>query len=202
MKWIIVAKNAAAQPKHGTYRDWKHQVAKECSYLCVYCAITEGAFGGTRNFHVEHYRPRRGFPELSDDILNLFYACAICNCFKSDDWPRDPCLEVPSYPDPSTVDYNGLFEMDSTYMLVGKHVASRYVVERLHLNRAQLVVQRRVAAALERADKLAAFFRRFAPELNARDKDLGTQLIENLCELIQMRHALDVTRPYTSEDTR
>ena len=146
MKWSRVVKGTA--PTSGTYRDWKPQLATEGGHRCVYCCIPEGAFGGLRNFHVEHLRPKSLYRHLENTYGNLFFACAVCNSFKGDDWievaslpPTKPC-----YPDPSVTDYAYVFSVSySDGRVAGTCVAGDYLVERLFLNRPQLVVERRLS---------------------------------------------------------
>ena len=58
MEWFKIFKENSVQPKTGKYSDWKEIIADECKHQCVYCALSESRFGGIRNFHVEHYRPK------------------------------------------------------------------------------------------------------------------------------------------------
>src|SRR5690606_2049579 len=109
-------------PKHGSkYSDWKPELAREGFHQCVYCTISDASFGGIRNFHVEHYKPKglAQFAHLENDFSNLFYACAICNTFKSDDW-TDPVddYSVGCYPDPSKKSYAELFNVDYSSAVV------------------------------------------------------------------------------------
>ncbi|WP_128547186.1 HNH endonuclease [Larkinella soli] len=154
MNWKLILKKAENQPKTGTYSDWKEQIAEECFHRCVYCSIPESQFGGINNYHIDHYRPKSlpEFIHLENDILNLFYACPICNRFKSNDWPNDSDdLELVCYPDPSKIDYSHLFKMDDNFLLHGNVVAARYLVERLFLNRAQLVYERKELTLIKKA---------------------------------------------------
>ena len=143
MNWKIIIKDPKKQPSKGVYSDWKEQISKECFYQCVYCTIHEAQFGGINNYHIDHYKPKSIFPKLENDICNLFYACPICNRFKSDDWPNEPDLSLVCYPDPSKTDYAILFELDNDFQINGKYVSSRYLILRLFLNRAQLIMERR-----------------------------------------------------------
>lgn len=146
MQWKRIPKEQAIQPA-GTYKDWKELLAKEGFHQCVYCAIPEAAMGGIRIFHVEHFRPKSEFPGKENDFLNLFYACPICNTFKGADWPTDPDNhDVVCYVDPSKYDLSELFEVNNVNGVInGKVVASRYMVEKLYLNRPQLTLARRQA---------------------------------------------------------
>lgn len=149
MRWKLIPKDKSKQPASGEYSDWKQIIADECFNQCVYCSIHEEQFGGIDHYHIDHYRPKSipRFESLRNDIMNLFYACPICNRFKQDDWPGEPTsLDIASYPNPSQTDYASIFEVnDTSYLLSGKYVASTYLVERLYLNRPQLVYERREA---------------------------------------------------------
>ena len=147
MKWIKITKDPSNLPSKGTYHDWKEQLALEGHHQCVYCAIHENLMGGIRNFHVEHYRPRKWFKAQENDYLNLYYACPICNTFKGSDWPNEPQNDhsIAAYPNPSEVDYNVLFKPGAIEGYIeGINIAATYIQEKLYLNRPQLVIQRRI----------------------------------------------------------
>jgi hypothetical protein len=157
MNWKLILKNPTKFPTLGTYRDWKGHLRREADFQCVYCCIHESSFGGLRNYHVEHYKPKSVFNALENDYNNLFYACAICNVFKGDDWPGSPQRNLSniSYPCPSTVNYSNLFNVDiSTGELKGKYIASKYVVEKLFLNRPQLIIERKLQLLYDDANGL------------------------------------------------
>jgi len=147
MNWQLIIKDASTQPESGTYSDWKEQIAKECFYQCIYCSINEAQFGGIDHYHIEHYRPKslEQFKKFENDITNLYYCCPICNRFKSNDWPDDPdSLEIICYPDPSIHNYSDLFDFSEIdYSVVGLYCSTKYITERLYLNRPQLLYERR-----------------------------------------------------------
>lgn len=148
MKWHRIDKTATVQPDKGGYADWKPILAEEAQNQCVYCCISDAHFGGIRNFHVEHFRPKKKFPALELIIANLFYACSICNVFKGDDWPDEPgknTFDYPHYPDPSITNYAELFDVDqNTAQIKGANVTARYLIEKLNLNRAQILRNRKL----------------------------------------------------------
>ncbi len=146
--WYQIPIPRIDQPKAGTYRDWKTLLAAEGKNQCAYCAIHEARWGGERNFHVEHYRPKKKFEDLENVIENLFYACSVCNGFKREDWPGEPTpeLDVACYPSPSGTNYNDIMDVDDSWRLRGRNRAAKYVIARLALNRAQLILERRQAA--------------------------------------------------------
>lgn len=150
MEWKRIEKEKSKQPIRGTYKDthWKEQIAKECNNQCIYCCIKDGRFGGLRNFHIEHYKPKskRCFKHLINNIKNLYLSCPICNSFKKDDWPNNPNknLDIPCYPDPSKINYGDIINLDIVnFSISGKKIATRYMIERIYLNRPQLILERR-----------------------------------------------------------
>ncbi len=198
-------KSTVRQPAKGCYKDWKEKIAKKCFYQCVYCAIHESSFGGIRNFHIEHYRPKSKFPQLTDNINNLFYACAICNVFKGNDWPNEPCPKHSnfSYPNPSETDYNKLFNVDNNaYEIAGRYQASKYLVERLFLNRPQLILIRRKFSVNLEVDKHNEFCNKIT-----RQKPKSPKIMRYLLEYIvllkdtyYLLNQLYKLRPYASGD--
>jgi hypothetical protein len=209
MKWKRISKEYTKQPGNGNYRAWKELLAKEGFYQCVYCAIHEGCFGGIRNFHVEHYRPKSKFKELENDIKNLFYACAICNVFKGSDWPGDPKKDFsnPSYPDPSQVDYGDIFLINNSSGVVkGKYRASRYLVERLYLNRPQLILERKMSSITEKLEELTRVFKAKVDELADKEAKEAKRLLVRSSKLFMEISALQTkfgkVRPYTEHEIR
>jgi HNH endonuclease len=135
------------QPKSGTYRSWKEQIATDCHGQCVYCAINDTLSGfEIRFFTIDHFRPKSLFPSLENDIANLYYCCAICNSYKSNDWPcevqdlKSDC----GYVDPSEYSYTDFLQVDGFGRVSCTHSAGIYMIEKLHLNRAQLVGRRKI----------------------------------------------------------
>jgi hypothetical protein len=168
----------------------------------VYCAISEGRFGGIRNFHVEHFRPKGKFPSLENDIANLYLACGICNVLKGDDWPCEPAADhsLATYADPATTDYNTILSVSAaTHEVSASTLSGRYIIERVLLNRAQLVLERRMAALL-------AGFEQFETWVDAAlDSMSETELkavSAALLKMTQTKTALLQNRPYRDADTK
>lgn len=207
MNWRLIIKDPAKQPTTGKYPDWKEQIAEECFYQCVYCSINESQFGGIDHYHIEHYKPKsiKRFKSLENDILNLFYACPICNRFKSDDWPNDPTsLDICCYPNPSIYDYANLFTLDvKTYKVSGNYISSSYITQRLFLNRAQLIYERREKLLHQREliarMEIEKLFR--ADEILADKQAIQSifDVILRLCVLMGKRKNI---RPYKLKEIR
>ena len=163
--------------------------------------------GGIRNFHVDHYRPKKLFPGLRNTIENLYYSCSVCNVFKGDDWPDTPDKELSKscYPDPAQTDYNELFRVLSDWRLEGLKPAARYLVEKLYLNRPQLLMERREAALVSRANELREAIRRLvevAKEKHLTHSKLQADLNVVLLELTRLYGLRRSVRPYEAEDLR
>ena len=208
MKWKRVPKEQASQPADGIYSDWKEILAKEGFFQCVYCAIHESCFGGTRNFHVEHYRPKKKFRSLENDIKNLFYACPICNTFKGDDWPNEPRddLSIPSYPDPSKVEYSSIFNNFDSGIIEGNFLASKYMVEKMYLNRPQLVVERRIYLAYLKLEMYEKVFNEIIPILEERGGKEAHQFLAEIAKqfigISRLQRKVREIRPYQPEDVK
>lgn len=155
MKWRKIDKSRSEPPTAGTYKDWKPQLATEGEHRCVYCSIHDNRWGGERIFHVEHYRPKSKFKELINSYANLFYACPVCNVFKSDSWFDAAAGDwtICHYPDPAEFDYGEFFIVEDTKRLTGVNAVGKFLIERLHLNRKHLVIERGKEIA---EDKLAS----------------------------------------------
>lgn len=205
MKWRIVDKANSTAPVGGNYSQWKPQLSREGGAQCVYCCIPESKFGGIRNFHVEHYRPKSIFPELTNVYGNLFYACGVCNVFKSDDWPSDPengKYDVAYYPDPSIVDYCNFLEIDEfSGLVMSKTLTGKYLIERLHLNRPQMIGLRAVAALFSRIDAATNEIQELlqAGAIPESDKD---EVVGLLICLYNMARKYSEARPYGPEQLR
>lgn len=205
MNWRLVLKDSKNQPVGDDYTKWKEQIAAECYHQCVYCAIHEKPWGGIDHYHIDHYRPK-SIPEFKKyelDICNLFYACPICNRFKSDDWPAEPdsILSIPCYPDQSKVDYSTIFDMNDTdFNLKGKNVAANYTIERLYLNRPQLIYERR-ENKLNLDEKL---LRKSVLEMirKIEDPQLIKRVLNIIDKILDLIEASNKIRPYTLAEIR
>lgn len=78
-------KRTQAPPLFGDYKKYKPILQQEFGGQCVYCCGLDNK--GYEAFGVDHYRPKKHFPHLATEYLNLFYACNRCNSLKRDFWP-------------------------------------------------------------------------------------------------------------------
>lgn len=209
MRWKQISKPRSNPRRTGTYERWKEELAAEGFNQCVYCAIHDSALGGIRNFHVEHYKPKSRFPKLTNVYSNLFYACPICNTFKGNDWPRNPPKDHSAvcYPNPSKVNYCSIFDTDSDLKVIrGENVASRYLIEKLHLNRTQLIFARREHIITERISETLQASNSAIKALSNDHSHMGhlylARLATMMTELLGLKSELHQHTPYTNSQTQ
>lgn len=187
MEWTKIDKTKTEYPRNvSSYSEYKQYLRHEADKKCVYCAINEAVFGGADSYHVEHFRPKslEKFRHLEREYSNLFYACAVCNRFKSNDWHegyQDDHSSV-GYPDPNKVDYNTLFETDNDFLIVGKFTASKYLVEKLYLNRPQLVLARKLEGILKEFHSLTSETKPIIADLGKCQSDQARECLTKICE--------------------
>lgn len=202
MNWKLIIKDPSTQPRTGSPRDWKQQIADECYHQCVYCAIKARPWGGLDNFHIEHYRPASRFKKFRKDICNLFLACPICNRFKSNDWPAEPdSLDTISYPNPSVVDYSTILNIDPiTYRLESKYKAAEYIIHRLFLNRPQLILERREALLLRKELELSIAVIKLSIQVN--NEELSNRSSALQLEIREHIYQREFINPYSLAQIR
>lgn len=158
--WRIINKEHDYRPIEGTYEDWKPHLRRESECRCVYCTLHDSRFGGQRNFHVEHFKPKTNkkfpaFAALENNYDNLFYACAVCNTFKSNSWfdVTEGDWTAKHFPDPSKYDYCNFFEINDDFLIIGTNLVGKFLVARFHLNRAHLVRERKLSVQFSKNEK-------------------------------------------------
>ncbi|MFV1883227.1 MAG: hypothetical protein ACMZ7B_01875 [Balneola sp.] len=216
MMWFRIPKEEAQQPQKGTYRDWKPLLSKEGKAQCVYCTIRESSFGGIRNYHVEHFRPKslEEFKNLENDIKNLFHCCSICNSFKGSDWKSNPETANDCdlfYYDPSVKDYKEIFFIseENDFIVDGQCVSSKYMINKLFLNRPQLLLERKEKVFSERLLKLRNELNELAKKLissGLSKTEKGSEFLNQTLDMLtqsgtrfsELRNSI----PYSEDDIR
>lgn len=121
---------------------------------CGYCGVPESSVGG--ELEIDHFHPQAAGG--TNDIENLVYACTACNRFKGD------YATVPGAPEslrllhPRRDDLYAHVEENAHGRLVGLTTRGWFHIQRLHLNRGQLVERRHLNRVLreQEADLLRA----------------------------------------------
>lgn len=112
---------------------------------CGYCGVHETSVGG--ELEVDHFHPQAAGG--SDDIENLVYACTACNRFKGDYAPAPNAPESLQLLHPRREDLSVHVEETAHGRLIGLTPRGWFHIQRLHLNRPQLVERRHLHHVLE-----------------------------------------------------
>ena len=137
---------------------------------CGYCGVTETEFGG--ELEVDHFRPRSHGGQ--DNPENLVYACSTCNRFKGDYWPVPEASPDLVLLHPQQDDVSAHVGLLPDGRLIGLTRRGWFHIQRLRLNRAQLVELR-----LQRAEE------RYLLETLERNQQANSRLREYVHELEQ-----------------
>lgn len=190
-------------------RGVKHHVRNEAHERCVYCGVHENYIGGVNAFHKDHLRPKSMFPGLENSLSNIYYACPICNTFKSNAWPNEPASDhsLPAFSDPAIINYDALFSVNWSAGLVdGNYVESRYIQTTLHLNRPQLIMTRREHSLNKRIDQLNSRLPSLVVSLvsisSQRAHSLVITYLQANSELQEIVSAGKTIPRYEAEDTK
>jgi len=138
------------------YQAYFDEVAEDCKHRCVYCDVLVEEIGG-EGMHLDHFKPRKHFPELELAPNNLVLACAKCNLLKSHWWPEKTCAvksKFHGFIDPFSPHRVTFFEVNKNGEVVGKLPPSEYVIELLSLNRITRTALRKKRAIRFRAHEL------------------------------------------------
>lgn len=123
------------------YHKYKPFLQREFERKCIYCMLPD-SLKGSDNFGVEHYKPKKKFPDLSVVYQNLFYACNCCNRRKGDFWPTANQLERGEFiPNPcDNVMFDHLRYDD--HIVKGHSHTGQFTIEALDLNDAKSIEYR------------------------------------------------------------
>ena len=89
--WIAhYRQRVGGRPPDKRWRDFHGNLSQVFNSLCGYCEEFDKG-------EVDHFRPKKLFPELVYQWANWVFACHTCNQLKSEKWPSqgyiDPCDE-------------------------------------------------------------------------------------------------------------
>lgn len=120
-----------------TITDWRsHKPELEEDFLgiCGYCGKH---FKATIcDSQIEHFIPKKKYPEHENKYSNLILACKVCNNKKRSDWPsNDPSKNITDdgkagYVDPATDEFDNHLERTSDGTIIGKTDVGRYMAKR------------------------------------------------------------------------
>jgi hypothetical protein len=176
-----VRRKVAGQLRYSLYRD---DLRQDFINACGYCGDNDER-ADRSTFHIDHFAPKKQFPNLELDYSNLVYACRFCNIGKSDHWigadAKVPNNGSEGFVDPCSGDYQVHLGRCSGGQIVAKTPLGAYIIKRLHLNliRHELLWRARRTRALR--DEIAPLIE----EYKARGRALPeyTNLLERFYEL-------------------
>lgn len=149
--------------------DERETLRRRFQFRCGYCGVSERVAGA--ELTVDHFQPRsRGGV---DEPENWVYCCHACNEFKGDLWqPTSPHRILHPLQDDLAAH---LVEQEDG-MLQALNETGAFHIERLHLNRPQLVSYRGERRLLEAARQSQARLLERLQQLEEQVKTLTTQL--------------------------
>lgn len=112
---------------------------------CGYCGVPESSVGG--ELEIDHFHPQSAGG--ADDVENLVYACTACNRFKGDYAPAPGAPESLRLLHPRRDDLSAHIEEAAHGRLAGLTARGWFYIQRLHLNRPQLVERRHLSRVLQ-----------------------------------------------------
>lgn len=125
--------------------------------------------GGSKKFHIDHYKPKIKFPKSINDYINLFYCCSDCNNSKKDFWPTlfDRFLNR-FILNPCEHDFEEHYDMNQPEWRGSTQVALWHI-EKLRLNSKKRIQFRQ--------DEL--YVHQIIDELNRKQQELEKLLVNN-----------------------
>jgi hypothetical protein len=149
--------------------DEREALRSRFQFRCGYCGVRERDAGA--ELTVDHFQPRS--QGGLDEPENLVYCCHACNEFKGDFWqPTSPHRIL--HPLEDDLAAHLLEQEDGT--LHPQSETGAFHIERLHLNRPQLVAYRREQRLLEVARRSQTRLLERLQQLEEQVRSLTTQL--------------------------
>jgi hypothetical protein len=162
--------------------EMRRKARESYRFRCGYCGVSEEDTGA--ELEIDHHRPRsRGG---GDEPENLVYCCPKCNQYKGNYWHETDLPHIRLL-HPQRDDLRAHLREEDNGELVGKTKEGKFLIQRLHLNRPELIayhqkkraerqLQRELNAARERE---RALLRRIE-ELDAALQAVTAQIQEEV----------------------
>lgn len=168
------------------YKKAKPFLIDDFHNLCGYCGKR---FDVTlTDSQIEHFIPKKKFPQFKHDYKNLILCCPTCNNKKHEDWPsndasRNITLDgKQGYIDPATEEYDRNIVRTENGRIVGITEVGEYMVERLDF-------KNRPIQECFRAQELSLLIENLKKS-NKKNK----KMVELLLELESIRRSLFLRR--------
>jgi hypothetical protein len=110
------------------YKKYKLFLQANFNHRCGYTDCRDNWFGGKNTFHIDHFKPKKKYPELETAYSNLVYSCSYVNILKKDD-------DSAFYLDPCENNYNEHFEREDDGRIIPKpeSLSAKYMYRKLKL---------------------------------------------------------------------
>ena len=148
-------------------------------FRCGYCSVTETESGG--QLEIDHFLPQSQGGQ--DKLDNLVYACRACNAFKGDYWPPPGASSDLMLLHPRRDDLSANTGSLPDGRLIGLTKRGWFHIQRLRLNRAQLIELRLQRVELQRLHDTLERNRQAQNQLEEYIRELE-QEIERLLQII------------------
>lgn len=171
-------------PRFAAYQSYRPYLRTDFRHQCAYCGITEVYRRSDEGFGIDHFRPKKLFPELETQYENLYYCCNRCNRYKGFAWPTETGIANGfQFCDPCEADpYESHLSTAPDGSLHAHTPSGEYTLHRLRLNRKELLDFRTRRAALRtRIDACRAIL----GQLNLHPSDPRQNAIEAVIEELQ-----------------
>jgi len=193
--YVHAKKPVRSAPQTRTrYTQYRDDLRSDFNGSCGYCDDSDLRTDRIC-FHIDHFAPKKHFPELENSYTNLVYACRFCNMRKSDHWigndPMSPHDGLKGFIDPCTPEYDVHLERNPSGRIVGTSGLGHYIVRRLNLNllRHELLWKARRASALR--DEIGPLLDRHKAA-GLPKNDVYTNLLERFRDLTEKIEAYEL----------
>ncbi len=112
------------------YSSFKTFIRKDFNQRCGYCDDWDSYAGGSRAYHIDHFKPHSipEFLKLKSCYNNLVYACPFCNGAKSNKWK-----DKNGFIDPCEAKYNNHLYRNKKGQICYKTEQGKYIFDNLKL---------------------------------------------------------------------
>ena len=151
---------------------------------CGYCGVTETESGG--QLEIDHFLPQSQGGQ--DKLENLVYACRTCNAFKGDYWsPPGASLDLMLL-HPRRDDMSAHIDSLPDGRLIGLTKRGWFHIQRLRLNRSQLVELRLQRAEVQRLHNTLKHNQQTQRQLEEYVRELEQEIEQLLRIIAELTH--------------
>lgn len=118
------------------FPEYRTELEEDFQGICGYCGKSQEAFN--EKFEIDHFAPKKRFPEREDDYTNLVLSCSKCNKHKLNKWVTDnPYISTKGnigFIDPASEDFDKNIARDSEGGIYGLTDIGKYMCNELKFN--------------------------------------------------------------------